>query len=147
MAISPAISCVGFDGSFTAETQTTGGSKDVRQYMGVKVGSDDNNVTPLGSGDTAGTVIEGIAQADADDSEAIKVRLSGISKVRASGAVTRGDLCECIYSATEAANGSMKALTSMAQDGSMIACKALEDAADGEFFKALLICQPRLAIS
>jgi len=142
-AISPAIPCEGIDGSFSAETNT---SLDVRQYMGVKVGTDDNNVTPLASTDTSGTIITGIAQADANDGETVRVRLSGVSKVRANGAVTRGDLCECIYDATEDKNGFMKSLSALA-NGKMIACQALEDAADGEFFKAMIIRQMQLALS
>jgi len=140
-AISPAIPCEGIDGSFFAETNT---SLDVRQYMGVKVGTDDNNVTPLASTDTSGTVITGIAQADADNGESVRVRLSGVSKVRASGAVTRGDLCECVYNAAENKNGGMKKIvvgTNHLIAGEMAACRALEDAADGEYFKAMVICE------
>jgi len=139
-AISPAIPCEGLDGSFEVET---GASDDyeTRQYMGVIAGSDDNQVKPLGSGNTSQTVIVGIAQADADDGESVRVRLSGISKVRAEGSVTLGDLCECIYdSSDEDKNGNMKTLTSCAKAG-MVACQALEDAADGEFFKAMILCR------
>jgi len=141
MAISPAIPCEGIDGSFTAETQDTG-SYDVRQYMGVTVGSDDNYVTPLANTSTSGgPIISGVAQADADDAESVRIRLSGISKVRASGAVTRGDYCECIgHASDESLNGAMKTLTALADDG-MIACRALEDAADGEYFKAMILIQ------
>jgi len=146
-AISPAIPCEGIDGSFVAETNADN-SFDVRQYMGVKVGSDDNNVTPLASSDTAGTVIVGIAQADADDGESVRVRLSGVSKVRAqSDGVTRGDLCECIKDTAEDKNGNMKTLGATLASGSMIACRALEDAADGEFFKAMITCKKQLATS
>ena len=140
----PSIALGGPAGSYRAETNA---GLDVRQYMGVKAGSDELHVTPLASTDTAGTVIKGIAQADADNQESVRVVLGGVSLVRASGAIAENDLCECIYDASEDKNGSMKKLTSLAQDGSMIACKALENAADGEFFKALVLCLPRLAIS
>ena len=131
----PSIPLDGYDGTFRAETN---GSLDVRQYMAVKKGSDETCVTPLGSGDTAATKIVGIAQADADNGESVRVRLAGVSMVRANGAVAQGDLCEAIYNATEDKNGNMKKLTSCA-DGGMIACMALEDAADGEYFKAMII--------
>lgn len=143
-ASSPSLALDGYDATYKAETN---GTLDVRQYMGVKKGSDELHVTPLDSGDTSGTAIIGIAQADADDDESVRVRLFGPSLVRAEGAVAENDLCESIYDATEDKNGNMKKLSSLAQDGSMIACKALEDAADGEYFKALVLCMPRLAIS
>ena len=136
----PSIPLDGYDGTFRAETN---GSYDVRQYMAVKKGSDELHVTPLGSGDTGASdhapIIVGIAQADADDGEAVRVRIAGISMVRAEGAIAQGDLCEAIYDASdEDKNGNMKKLTACA-DGYMIACEALEDAADGEYFKALII--------
>jgi len=139
-ASTPSIALGGYDATFIAES-------DVRQYMGVKKGSDERHVMPLASTDTAGTVIIGVAQADADSGESVKVRLFGPSLVRASGGISQNDLCECVYNATEDKNGNMKKLTALAQDGSMIACRALEDAADLEYFKALILCMPRLAIS
>ena len=144
-SISPSIPLGGPEGSFKAETNA---GKDVRQYMGVKAGSDDQSVTPMASTDTSGgPVIVGIAQYDADNGETVLVRVGGVSMARASGAVTRNDLLECVYNADEAKNGSMKTLTTLAQSGGMIAAKALEDAADGEIFKVQVLCQIRLPIS
>jgi len=60
MALTPAIELTGIDATFIAEG-------DIKKYMGVKAGTNDNQVKPLGSGDTSGTIIVGIAQADADD--------------------------------------------------------------------------------
>jgi len=131
MALTPAIELTGIDATFIAEG-------DIKKYMGVKAGTADNQVKPLESGDSAGTVIVGVAQMDADDGEAVRVRIAGVSWVRAQGSISRGDLCQCIYNATEEKNGNMKKLTSLA-DGKMIACEALEAAADGEYFKALIV--------
>ena len=119
---------------------------DIKQYMGVKAGSDDHQVSPLTSGDTGGTIIEGVALNDADDGEGLAVVFSGPCFARAEGAVTRGDLLESIYDATEAKNGNMKTLATLA-DGSMIAARAMEDAADGEYFLVNVILQMQLATS
>ena len=144
-SMSPSIPLEGPEGSFKAETNA---GKDVRQYMGVKAGSDDQSVTPLSDSDTSGgPVIVGIAQYDANDGETVLVRMGGTSMARANGAVSRNDLLECVYDADESKNGSMKKLTALAQNGGMIAAKALEDAADGELFRVQVLCAIRLPIS
>jgi len=128
-----------FAGSFFAEGA-------IKQYMGVKKGSDDHQVKPLADSDTSGTLIEGIAQFEADDGESVSVVLLGPSVARAKGSVTRGDLLECIYDAVADKNGNMKTITVLA-NGKMIAAIALEAAADGENFKVMLIRQMQLAVS
>lgn len=140
MARTPSISVEqAVRGTFVAEGA-------VKQYMGVKKGSDDHQVAPLTSGNTSGTIIVGVALNDADDGESVAVCLSGPCMARANGSVTRDDLLESIYNATAAKNGNMKTVTALA-NGKMIAGRALEAAADAEEFKIDLIAQMQLATS
>lgn len=118
----------------------------IYQYMAVKAGTDDHQVAPLDSGDTSGTIIVGIAQNDANDTEAVEVVILGPTKARAEGSVTRDDLLEAIYDATANKNGNLKTLSALA-NGKMIAALAEEDAADGENFWVNLIKQMQFATS
>lgn len=141
-ALSPAIALNGNDGSYFLEKVD---SVEGRQYMAVKKGSSDNQVKPLESGDTAATTIVGFLQADADNGESVCVRLEGTTWARAQGSVTRGDVLEAIYNATEDKNGNLQTLATLAASGKMIAAEALEGAADGEYFKIRILKQVKLA--
>lgn len=144
-AISPAIPLEGIDASMKLEKVD---SVEGRQYMAVKKGTADNQVKPLESGDTAGTVIVGFLQKDADDGESVPVRISGTTWARAeAGGVTRGDLLEAIYNATEDKNGNLKNQGTPIPVTEMIAAEALESAADGEYFKVQILKQMQVAIA
>lgn len=117
----------GVEGSFEAETA-------VKQYMAVKEGTSDYQVKPLGSGDT-GTAIKivGIAQNDADAGEWVRVKLSGPTKYRAGGTITRGQsLVTSAYSATANENGKLEAKADLA-DGDWYCGRALMAAADKDY--------------
>lgn len=118
----------------------------IKQYMAVKKGTADNQVKPLDSGDTAVTVIKGFALNDADDGAGLTVILSGPCMGRANGSVTSGDMLEAIYNATSDKNGNVKTITACA-NGSMIAARALEDAADTAYFLIFVECRKQVATS
>lgn len=114
--------------------------------MGVKKGTNDNQVTALTSGDTAVTVIVGVALNDADAGQSVTVASFGPCMARANGSITRDDLLECIYNATAEKNGNMKTITACANQ-SMIAGRALEAAADAAEFMMMLELRKPLATS
>jgi hypothetical protein len=101
---------------------------------------------PLASGDTAGTKIEGFLQADANDGDGVLVRVEGVTMARAEGSVTRGDELEAIYDTTEDKNGNLKTITP-GSAGQMIAARALESAADAEYFKVQIVKQLQTVIA
>lgn len=136
----PAVSLEGSPhGSYYAEGA-------VKQYMAVKKGTADNQAKPLDSGDTAVTVIIGFALNDADDGAGFTVIHGGPCRGRANGAVTRGDMLEAIYNATAEKNGNVKTITTCA-NASMIAARAMEDAADGAYFLIFAEIRKQVATS
>lgn len=149
-ALSPAIAVEGNDGSYLLEKGGTGSGADPywegRQYMAVKKGVADNQVSPLEDNDDAATVIVGFLQADADDGESVRVRLEGITWARAEGSgIVRGVVLQAVHDATdEDKNGNLKLLSTLTAGGGMIAAEALEAAADGEYFKIRILKQMKL---
>lgn len=134
-AISPAIPLEGIDASYKLEKESVSGFEG-RQYMAVKKGTAENQVMPLASGDaTAGVVIVGFLQADADDGESVAVRISGTTWARAGNTITRGNFVGAIKETTEDKNGNVDPLSGAQAAGVMIAGEAMEAAADGEYFK------------
>jgi len=144
MAIRPSISIKQrVTGSFyCADDDTTfaTGATVIRQYRPVKDSSSgDNYVTPLVVGDLDGTIIVGIAQDDALLGNSVLVTLAGVSIVKAFGAITRGNALEAVGTGTSDNYGSVKAVASGASAvNQMVVGVALEDAADGAEFLALI---------
>ena len=137
MGRSPAIPVVGIDGSFEAEGA-------IYQYMAVIPGTDDHQVAPIGAGIvvTDGPDIEGIAQEDANDTEAVAVRISGVSWAYNIGGVTRNDALCPVGNVTGNINGSMAtADPTVSYTGKMIAGRALEDAVTLAKFKMFVECR------
>lgn len=118
----------------------------IKQYMAVKKGTADNQVKPLASGDTAVTVIVGFALNDADDGAGLTVIHSGPCMARANGTITRDDMLEAIYNATAEKNGNVKTITTCA-NASMIAARAMEDAADAAYFLIFAEIRKQVATS
>ena len=142
MARTPAIPMANpFEASFEVES-------DCLQYLAVIPGSDDHQVDVMSTGSSGdGTTISGIAQHDALADEWVRVCYFGVTFAYASGAVTRDDPLEAIYSATAADNGKLKTTSGAYTAGEMIAGIALEDAADGEVFKVFLTRHVQVALS
>jgi len=133
----PAIPVDGIDASFEAEGA-------IYQYMGVIPGTDDHQVAPVGAGVvvTDGADIDGIAQEDANDGEAVCVRISGVSWAYNIGGVTRHDALCPVGNVTGNINGSMAtADPTISYTGKMIAGRALEDAVTLAKFKMFIECR------
>ena len=147
MAIRPSISTKQrITGSFyCADDDTTfaSGATVIRQYRPVKDSSSgDNYVTPLVAGDAAGVVAVGIAQDDAILGGSVLVTLFGVSLVKAYGAVTRGAALESVGTGTGDSYGFAVAVVSGATGANhQTLGTALEDAADGALFLALICPQ------
>jgi len=142
MARTPAIPMeTPYKGSFEAEG-------DILQYHAVIAGTDDHQVKELERGESGdGVNIEGVAQEDALDGNSVPVVHFGITWAFASGAITRGDEVEAIYSATAAENGRFKTISGAYGAGKMISGIALEDAEDGAKFKLFLHRRKQVALS
>lgn len=139
MARTPAISAYPcFEATFFAEAA-------VKQYMAVKPGSDDHQITLLENGvDSDGIACLGIVQNDANANEAVRVVFGGPSKARADGSVSVLNSLVASASATADENGELVVVSVLA-NASMILAVALEDAADDEYFWANIVMQYQLA--
>ena len=139
-----------FSGSYKCADDDTTFATDatvIRQYRPVKdSASGDDYVTPLVAGDTAGVVTAGIAQNDAQLGESVEVVFCGVSLVKAYGAITRQAALESVGTITGDSYGGVVAVVSGASGANhQIIGVALEDAADGEEFLALII--PHITIT
>ena len=93
-----------FHGSYECEENSDGNS--ILEYHAVIPGSDDHQVKEMEAGAGGdGTIIEGVAQHDALDTESVKVVIFGTTWAYNIGGVTRNDRVEAIYNATHANNG------------------------------------------
>jgi flagellar hook-associated protein FlgK len=124
------------NGSFLAEVN---GSREVRRGLPVLNGTANNQVKPMAGTETTNTVIQGIAQEDANAADAVRVAVGGqVAIARVKGTPSRGDYLEAkTGSTTDAENGSLEVRAPAA--GDFIVARALESGTDQAYIKVLVM--------